>query len=421
MTDRPVIMVGFVPVAVTSLAEFQPDRSVIIIDEPDVIRKRDVRAQVAGSPVVREVIGWEYQLPGAADAFVNAHPDLVPAAIGPLQEYATPFAARLAERYGLPGAGFGAAQILRDKELTRKVTGAAGVPNPRSTSVADASEVRKFMELHEGPVVLKPANRQGSTGTRILASADEVDAAWIECTDHDEGIFVPDRPREVRMLVEQYVAGAEYSVEMLVDRGTPLFANVTEKILFPGDRPVEMGHAVPAGIPEELRDELYERTRQVLRAVGFGSGVVHCEWIVSDGTPFLVECAGRFAGDGIIDLIERAYPVELVRHFWTLMKGEPLPGPLPSSAERAAAVRFLHARPGLVETVGGLERAREVPDVVSCNVAVKAGDRVRKLRSSKERIGAAVAVAGTEREARRRTEEALAEVDVVTVPDTPES
>ncbi|CCK28602.1 hypothetical protein BN159_4223 [Streptomyces davaonensis JCM 4913] len=417
MTDRPVIMVGFVPVAVASLAEFQPDRSVIVIDEPDVIRKRDVRAQVADSPVVREVIGWEYQLPGAADAFVNAHPALAPAAIAPLQEYATPFAARLAERYGLPGAGFGAARILRDKELTRKVTTAAGIPNPRSMAVSDETDVRKFMERHEGPVVLKPANRQGSTGTRILSSADEVGAAWIECTDHDEGIFVPDRPREVRMLVEQYVAGAEYSVEMLVDRGTPLFANVTEKILFPGDHPVEMGHVVPAGIPEELRDLLFEQTRQVLRAVGFGSGVVHCEWIVSDGTAFLVECAGRFAGDGIIDLIERAYPVDLVRHFWTLMKGEPLPGPLPSSAGRAAAVRFLHARPGHVEAVSGLEQAGEVPGVVSCKVVVKAGDQVRMLRSSKERIGVCVAVADTEREARLRTEEALAEVDVVTVPE----
>ncbi|GGP91467.1 ATP-grasp domain-containing protein [Streptomyces melanogenes] len=242
-------------------------------------------------------------------------------------------------------------------------------------------------------------------------------ATWTECTDHDEGIFVPDRPRDVRMLVEQYVAGAEYSVEMLVDRGTALFANVTEKTLFPGDRPVEMGHVVPADIPAELRDLLFEQTRQVLKAVGFGSGVVHCEWIVREGTAYLVECAGRFAGDGIIDLIDRAYSVDLVRHFWTLMKGEPVPGPLPSGATRAAAVRFLHARPGLVEAVDGVDRAREVPGVVSCNVVVKAGDRVRRLRSSKERIGAATAVAATAGEARSRTEEALAGISVVTVAD----
>ncbi|MBD0743144.1 ATP-grasp domain-containing protein [Streptomyces sp. CBMA152] len=416
MADRPVIMVGFVPVAVASLAQFQPDRSVIIIDEPDVIRKRDVRAQVADAQVVREVIGWEYQLAGAADEFANAFPDLDPAAIAALQEYATPFAARLAERYGLPGAGFGAAQIMRDKELLRKVTAAAGIPNPRSVSVADEADLRKFMDQHEGPVVLKPANRQGSVGTRILSGADEVDAAWIECTDHDEGIFVPDRPRDVRMLAEQYVAGAEYSVEMLVDRGTPLFANVTEKTLFPGDRPVEMGHVVPADISQELQDLLFEQTRQVLKAVGFGSGVVHCEWIVSASTAFLVECAGRFAGDGIIDLIDRAYSMDLVKHFWTVMKGEPVPGPLPSSAQRAAAVRFLHTRPGLVETVDGMDQARQVPGVVSCTVVVKAGDRVRRLRSSKERIGAATAVAETVREARSRTEEALARINIVTVP-----
>ncbi len=55
--------------------------------------------------------------------------------------------------------------------------------------------------------------------------------------------------------------------------------------------------------------------------------------------------------------------------------------------------------------------------MVSCKVVVKTGDQVRKLRSSKERIGACVAVADTEREAWLRTEEALTEVGIVTVPE----
>ena len=105
MTERPLIIVGFVPPALPSLAEFQADGTVIFVDEPDVVRKRDIRAKVADSALVRELIEWEYQLPGAADEFFNAHPDLDPAVVAPLQEYATPFAARLAERYGLPGPG----------------------------------------------------------------------------------------------------------------------------------------------------------------------------------------------------------------------------------------------------------------------------------------------------------------------------
>ncbi|OXM39040.1 biotin carboxylase, partial [Amycolatopsis thailandensis] len=115
---RPVVLVGFVAAALgSSIKDFQPDGSVIFVEEPDVVRKRGARQTVAGSALVRELIEWEFHLPGKADEFYHVHRDLDPAAVVPLTEYATPFAARLAERYGLPGAGFGAAQILRDKAV----------------------------------------------------------------------------------------------------------------------------------------------------------------------------------------------------------------------------------------------------------------------------------------------------------------
>ena len=73
------------------------------MEEPDIVRKREARARIAGSDLVRELIEWEHYLPGTADEFFHAYRGLDPAAIVPMTEYATPFAARLAERYGLPG------------------------------------------------------------------------------------------------------------------------------------------------------------------------------------------------------------------------------------------------------------------------------------------------------------------------------
>jgi biotin carboxylase len=413
MTERPVLIVGLVPPALPSLAEFQADGTVIIIDEPDVIRKRDIRAKVQDSPLLRELIEWEYQLPGAADEFYNARPSLNPAVVVPLQEYATPFAARLAERYGLPGAGSGAAQLLRDKDLLRKVTKAAGIANPVSKAVGSPDEARRFMAEHPGPVVLKPANRQAAVGTMILSDPSEVDAAWAECVAQDEGIMVPDRAMPLRMLVETCVRGHEYSVEMLVRDGVPVFTNITDKVLYPGTRPIELGHVVPAEIPDDLGALLRKRTADVLRAVGFGSGIVHCEWIVRDGVPYLVECAGRFAGDGIAELIERAYPIPLVRHFYTLMRGEELP-PLPTAAEAAAAVRFLQVEPGEVTEVEGVEEAKAAPGVVSCSVTVAPGGTVRELRSSWDRVGSVMTVAATPGEAMRLAEKAVGQVRITT-------
>ena len=172
---------------------FSP-QSVILIEEPDVIRKRGIEAAMAEAPMLRELLPWEYQLEASADAFYNTRPDLNPAVIVPLTEYATPFAARLAERYRVPGAGAMAARLLRDKSLLRSVSRAAGIDNPASQPVGDVRELLKFMAEHPGPVILKHADRQASLGARVLHDPDEAEAAWWDCATADEGAMAPDRP-----------------------------------------------------------------------------------------------------------------------------------------------------------------------------------------------------------------------------------
>jgi biotin carboxylase len=338
----------------------------------------------------------------------------------PGMEYAVPFAARLAQRYRVPGAGPAAADVLRDKAALRAVTGAAGIANPRSRPVDGPGAVRAFMAEEGGPVVLKPANRQGSLGTRILFDRDEVDEAWAECVVQDEGALVPRRGLPLRMLVEQYVEGDELSVEMVVRDGVPVFANVTSKVLFPGPRPVERGHVVPAELPAGQRQLLIGQTERVLEAVGFGTGFVHCEWILSGGTPVLVECAGRLPGDGIVELITRAWQLDAVGLYLSVMNGRALPAGLPHHPSRGAAVWFLHAEPGLVEGVDGVDLAASVPGVVGVVVTLQRGSQVRKLRSSGERVGAVTACAATAPEALRSAQQAAAAIKVTTSATAPD-
>ncbi len=400
-----MLIVGFVTPVLMALAGTDPDGSVVLVEEPDVVRKRDLRSRLASSTLVRELVEWEHTRAGAADEFYARHRDLNPVAVVPLIEYATPFAARLAERYGLPGASLGAAQILRDKALLRGVSAAAGLANPESATVTCAADVLAFMRAHPGPVVLKPANRQAAVGTQIVHDPAEVDRAWASCVEQDEGIFVPDQPMELRMLVERYVHGPEYSVEMLVSGGRPLFVNVTGKQLYPGPRPVELAHIVPADIPDDLTEALGERTRRVVDAVGFVDGIVHCEWIVADGEPYLVECAGRIAGDGILEIIDRAYPTELLRSYLAVMRGETLPE-LPRRAAGGAAVRFVPMEHGVIDAVLGLEQARQVEGVFLVDIQVGPGHRFAGLRSSWDRAGLVMAVADSPAEALQRAEKA---------------
>ncbi|OLB76122.1 MAG: biotin carboxylase [Actinobacteria bacterium 13_2_20CM_2_71_6] len=407
----PIIVVGYSAPWAGAFGFILPVNAMVFVEEPDVVRKRDILTTVKDQPVVREVVGWDFQLDGAADRFYNAHRDLAPVAVLPMVEYAVPFAARLAERYGLPGAGYGAARLLRDKHLLREVTAAAGIANPESVPVDSPDEVREFMARIGGPVVLKPANRQGALGTRIIADPAEIDAAWAECTVQDEGVYVPDRPIPVRMLVERCLHGDEFSVEMLVVSGRPVFGGVTRKFLFGGPRPVEQGHLHPADLPDELSSRMIADTARVLDAVGVDTTFAHCEWIVEDGVPHLVECAGRMAGDNIIELVILAWEYFVVGDYLAALRGEPLTTQPPDKAPKFAVAWFAHVPVGEVDTVEGVEEARAVPGVNTV-VAPQAGARTTELRSNWDRPILVTASGASADEALDRARSAVAHIKV---------
>lgn len=402
---RPVLLAGYSPSLLDEFGRSLPDNGLVILEEPDAVRKREARAKAEAAPVCRALFEEEFLLPGGADRFYLTHRDLEPIAVVPSHDYAVPAAARLAERYGVPGAGYGAAQILRDKHLLRRVAAAAGIGNPASRPVGSAEDVVAFQAETNGPVIIKPANRQAAIGTLVVTNPDDIPVAWQECLDQDMESCLPDRQPELRMLVEQYVSGEEYSVEMLYSNGTRVFANVTGKVLYPGRHPVERGHLVPAPIAPDLAELLTSQTAQLLAAVGFGVGLVHCEWIVENGRPYLVECAGRQPGDYILELIQGAYDFDLFTAYLDMMTGA-LPQ-APSVAVGGAATWHRVDEPGEVISVDGVAQASALPGVRTCLAQVKVGQTVGPLRSSWDRTAVVTAHAASADSARQIAERAI--------------
>ncbi|HEX4833467.1 MAG TPA: ATP-grasp domain-containing protein [Trebonia sp.] len=413
--DRPALVVGYSRSLFLELARLLPAGSIVLLDEPEGARKGKV-AEVAQDPGCRELIVEEYLRPGGADTFFLRHPGLRPALVVPAHDYAVPAAARLAERYGLPGAGFGAAQVLRDKELTRAVAAAAGIANPVSRPVASRADVAALWAQVGGPLILKPANRQGAIGTRVIRDRTEISEAWAECAaDVAEAEYcLPERDLAPRMLAEQFISGQEFSVEMLYRAGERAFGNATAKVLYEGPRPVELGHHVPAPVPPALIATLLHETERLLAAAGFGTGMVHCEWIVSGGVPYLVECAGRLPGDFIAELISGVYEFDVLGAYAELLRGgDPR---CPSEPVQAAVSWHGRAEPGLVAAIDGADEAAAIPGVRTCRVLVAPGQVIGPLRSSWDRAAVVTAYAPSPAQARRIAQDAINTIKVTTVP-----
>ncbi|WP_244871675.1 GNAT family N-acetyltransferase [Catellatospora sp. TT07R-123] len=388
-----------------------PPGRLIIVDDPDVIAARGLREKVDAYPCIAELVEAPIQDEAAALEIMGALalPDELGAII-PGQEYGVVGAAALAHLRGMPGAGLEAARNLRDKTRLRRAAARRAVAQPAWQEVTGPDDIRAFGRAE---FVLKPANRQASVGVQLLGAGDDVDAAWQRTVDADEPLMRAPRGFRPRYLVEERLHGPELSIEAIVRAGEVVFANITAKSVLPGRHPVELGHVMPAPLPAEVAERLETSLRAFVAAVGFGYGTLHSEWILVDGVPHLVECAGRLPGDELIPLLDLAYGGNIVGDLITVCSGTD-PG-RPARAARGAAVHFLTASPGLVTRVGGADAARAVAGVVDVRVTAAPGARVGQLLSSWDRLGRIIATGDTAEAAAGNAAAAVAAVGIDTV------
>jgi len=408
---KKTLVVGFNQVVLCSLQTTMPIGSVILIEEPEIIETRGLTEEVKAFSVVDRMLAVDYLTDASADALVASIGAETVQSIIPIKEYTTPFAARLAERLGLPGAGYGASLSMRDKNRLRIVTSAHGVNNPVSKLVSSFAEAMAFAQLHGAPLIVKPANRQGSIGTIIVHKVRDLKRAWNKSRLRDEGISLPRRGLPEITLIEKFIDGSELSVEALVWKGRIIFSNVTLKDLFEGVNPVESGHTVPAPVSSALTEQLIDETQKVLNATGFCTGIIHCEWKLSGDIPYLVECAGRFPGDGIIGLIDRAYDINISNAYFQLMRGE-VPDGLPNQASRTTHVRFIGGKDGIVGKINVDDTILSQKGIVDYYITAESGQRAFTPKMSAHRLGAVTVEADNAKSAWQLADEALAGIDI---------
>jgi biotin carboxylase len=401
-----LLLIGYNDTALAALDDCRPPGSVTLIEEKDLWDAKNLEPRAAKHACLGTVLFGRYQ---QDDQFLEAVRTAGPfdAVVAGL-EYAVVAAAQAAELLGLAGAGTDAAMILRDKLRLREVTSAAGMTGPAFREIHGAADIAAF--ARGGACVVKPAGRQASLGVLLLEAGADVEQAWQDCSQADEGVQLAKRPMDWRYLVEERMYGPEFSTEALVRDGAVTFCNLTRKYTLPGPSPVETGHTV-AG----QADPVWEReVQRLVDAIGYGSGILHAEWVLTDAGPQLIECAGRPPGDRIMDLIDLVYATNIHDRWIGMLLGEESGQHQGELTPRcAAAVRFLTGEgPGTIEHIQGAELARSLPGVERVDISRSPGDVVRDVRSSWDRLGLVIATGATATEAEAEADRAASALTI---------
>lgn len=330
-------------------------------------------------------------------------------------EYEVVQAAEAARQLGLPGPDPDAVRISRNKADQRRRWAERGVPIPAFRAVTTAEQAARAAEEIGLPCVVKPADEtSGVHVVRCTTVAEVIDgfsAVRSEPTNRRG------QPRHPEVLVEECLVGFEVSVEVLAQAGSVRVLGVTDKLVGGGNRFIELGHTFPTALSDPIRGELEQAAVAATMAVGFDLGIAHVELKYTARGPKLVEINPRPAGDQITELMDRSLGLStmelVIRQYLGESIGESI-GALEADPVRGAAIRYLTARPGVVDSVTGLDIAAAVPGVCEAVVSVEPGVRVNRLRVNEDRIGHVLATAGDPYLAGRIAEAAAQQIAVRT-------
>lgn len=217
------------------------------------------------------------------------------------------------ELLGIPytGSGVLASALGMDKQRTKLVWLALGLPTPPSLMLGLDSDWHQVVAELGLPLVVKPVHEGSTLGISIVRSAEELEAAYREAARFD-----------ARVMAERYVAGEEYTVSLLGERVLPAIRVEVPGGFYDYDAKYlsnDTLYHLPCGLSPADETELGELCRQAFQAVG-GEGWGRVDvlrdadgrfWLIEVNTSpgmtdhSLVPQAAAHAGIDFVDLVKR--------------------------------------------------------------------------------------------------------------------
>lgn len=182
---------------------------------------------------------------------------------------------------GVPytGSGHLASALAMDKDLSKQLFRAAGVPTPDWLMAPAAPEqVRAALGF---PVIVKPSKQGSTVGLSIVRTAAELQPAVDEAFQHDDEV-----------MVEQFIAGRELTVAILGEQALPVGEIIPKHEIYDYECKYTPGMAVeefPAKLSDDQTSTVQDLALRAFKALKL-TGYARIDFRMStDGTFYCLE------------------------------------------------------------------------------------------------------------------------------------
>ena len=227
-------------------------------------------------------------------------------------ETCPPVAARVAAALGVPGNPVEAVDVARSKLRTREASERAGLPTPRSRRVQSLDELYAAAGEIGFPAVVKPEFGHSQVGCVRVDSFESLPNIYWLVRNELETTNVVDLRAGNDLVLEDYLDGVEFDVDLVLEDGECVFSSVSQQTPTAEPSFQETGlHCPPDHSSRQVR-ALVDLCVQTVQAFGFTRGVLHVEGKCTSKGPRIVEVNARMGGGRIHQVVDAVWGVDLI-------------------------------------------------------------------------------------------------------------
>lgn len=269
-------------------------------------------------------------------------------------------------------------KITSDKFLFKEFCRQYGVPVVPYYRIDSAGDLDKIDDMSY-PVIIKPTDNYGSKGITICNNPDELKDGYLKALSFS---------RQGRVVLEPFIGG--YGVEMYytVINGEPFLSAMADRYVFQqkgGYPPLPTATIFPSKHLGTFCEKYNDKVKYLINGLEIMNGLLLFQAAIDNGSFRIYEMAFRLTGEKHyqiilketgLDLLEMMIELSLYgivdkKYVIKYFDRECLPLPACNLA--------ILLKKGRIKSIKGLDKIKEIPEVISCVQTLKEGDEVSRI------------------------------------------
>ncbi|MBJ8118159.1 MULTISPECIES: ATP-grasp domain-containing protein [Bacillus] len=250
------------------------------------------------------------------------------------------------------------------------------------------------------PLIVKSPKSTGSKDVLLVKDKDQLILSIQS--------LLKKLPNE-EILLEEYIDGPQYLVEILVQNGKVHIIAVIEQEITLFERFIVTGYSLLGQVDKRLYNSLFNAVNSVIQAFNMKNGACHLELRRIKDVWKLIEINPRISGGAMNDIIEIGHGINLVQETIRLMLGNK-----PSLNKKHHKYVYAHyltvKSKGKLIRVTGKNRSSKCPGVEKVYIKPKKGTFLKPPTSMGHRYGYVIAASYFKTEAKKIALEAAKEI-----------